>query len=317
MKDDKDYNGFSNLISESTKKNIEAMCRAIEPIRKQQEQISNLAEPLRIQSQALKDIASMTASITAEYQSSITNALQSVIKLPVMDWLHNLDFSPIYKSLQQLSNLIPGNLDKRLFSDIYLTEMYEAKWFPYAGWNAEIYLIREILEILDTTRKSKNRIKKIDSVIFDYYDNPKVEAIKKNWRKKRLPEHIMRMLHQAVQAYHRKEHALTIAVLATLWEGIIYEKVDMSHGTQKQTKESLDKLIEKNEYTEIFKSYYDEFIMYQCWKQEEVKEDVPGRNGIAHGWYSKYPSRKAALNAILFTDFLLALEPLQEEKTNG
>ena len=60
-------------------------------------------------------------------------------------------------------------------------------------------------------------------------------------------------------------------------------------------------------------SFFDEYIMYNCESVEEVKEDVPGRNSSAHSWYNKYPSRKAALNAILFTDFLLDIEPLEHE----
>ena len=48
--------------------------------------------------------------------------------------------------------------------------------------------------------------------------------------------------------------------------------------------------------------------MYSCYSVEEVIDDVPGRNSSAHSWYSEYPSKKAALNAILFTDFLLRLE---------
>ena len=309
------------------------LAQSVAPIINQQAITQNMANAMRLNlpdfSQAYRSaaldiissqtaqIAAMTASITAQYTDSIRVAMQEAIRLPVMDWLHSIDLSPIYGCLQQLGNVIPKNFDRRLFSDLYLTEMYDAKWFPYAGWDAKLSLVKEILNIIDSTRKSKTRIKRIDSVIFAYYDDKTVESIKKDWRKKELPEYIMRMLHQSVQAYHRKEYALTIAVLATLWEGIIYEKVNLPHGTQQKTKESLDKLIEQNEFTEIFKSYYDEFIMYRCYKPEEVKEDVPGRNGVAHGWYTKYPSRKAALNAILFTDFLLSLEPLQEEETNG
>ncbi len=37
---------------------------------------------------------------------------------------------------------------------------------------------------------------------------------------------------------------------------------------------------------------------------------VKDRHGVAHGWYSHYPNKKAALNAILFTGFILNLEPL-------
>lgn len=258
-------------------------------------------------------IASLAASMVGQTTLAMQNAIRDAIQIPVMNWFQDINISPIYNYLQELHNLVPKDFDRRLFTDTYLTAMYEAKWFPYAGWNVRLSLVKQILQILGTTRKSKNRVKQIDKVVFAYYNDKTVEAMKKEWRAKELPEHIMRMLHQSVQAYHQKEYALTITMMATLWEGVIYSKANLPHGTQKQTKDSMNKLIEQNEYSEIFKSYFDEFIMYQCYKPEEVKEDVPGRNGVAHGWYTKYPSKKTALNAILFTDFLLALEPLQEE----
>ena len=40
--------------------------------------------------------------------------------------------------------------------------------------------------------------------------------------------------------------------------------------------------------------------------------DVPGRHSFAHAWYTKYPTRKSALNAILFTDFLLSLKAKEQ-----
>lgn len=43
-----------------------------------------------------------------------------------------------------------------------------------------------------------------------------------------------------------------------------------------------------------------------------MKSDVPGRHGIAHCWYDTYPNRKMALNAIIFTDFLLELKPIEK-----
>jgi hypothetical protein len=57
--------------------------------------------------------------------------------------------------------------------------------------------------------------------------------------------------------------------------------------------------------------------MYNCNSSAETILDVPGRNSAAHSFYESYPTRKAALNAILFTDFLLNLEPLEEENING
>lgn len=78
-------------------------------------------------------------------------------------------------------------------------------------------------------------------------------------------------------------------------------------------------MIEENEFDKIFASFCEEFIFYDCRKVEEVKPDVPGCHGIAHCWYNTYPNKKMALNAILFTDFLLRLKPLEklEEKENG
>ena len=52
--------------------------------------------------------------------------------------------------------------------------------------------------------------------------------------------------------------------------------------------------------------------MYQCDTSADYIPDVPGRNAIAHGWFPEYTSKKAALNAILFTDFLLHLDKLEE-----
>ena len=135
-----------------------------------------------------------------------------------------------------------------------------------------------------------------------------------------LPSYMTRILVQAVQAYHRKEYALTVSALATLWEGIIQDKVnDNTYRISRRTRENLAKLIEDNEFDKIFSSFCEEFIFYDCRKLEDVKPDVPGRHGIAHCWHNTYPNRKVALNAILFTDFLLRLNPLEkpEDNTNG
>lgn len=109
---------------------------------------------------------------------------------------------------------------------------------------------------------------------------------------------------------------MTVSALSTLWEGIIQEKVkDDTYRISKRTRENLTKLIEENEFDKIFSSFCEEFIFYDCRKAEEVKPDVPGRHGIAHCWYDTYPNRKTALNAILFTDFLLGLKPLEAESS--
>jgi hypothetical protein len=195
--------------------------------------------------------------------------------------------------------------------------MFDARWFPYAGWIADFRIVDAMLEILNTSRVSKNRVNRIDRLIFSYYDKEEINNFKRRWRQMNLPSYMTRILIQSVQAYNRREYALTVSALSTLWEGIIQEKVnDSGYRVSKKTRENLNKLIEENEFDEIFVSFCDEFIFYNCTKPEEVKPDVPGRHGIAHCWYDTYPNRKVALNAIMFTDFLLRLKPLDKQEDN-
>lgn len=153
----------------------------------------------------------------------------------------------------------------------------------------------------------------LDRVIFQYYTKSKVEELRKGWREVGLPRFKVKILNQTVYAYHRSEFVLTVNTLVSLWEGIIAEKSDCpnEYRTNKRTRENLAMLIDENGYDEIFDSFCEEFIFYDCRKPGDVIADVPGRHGIAHSWYDKYPSKKMALNAILFTDFLLHLEPSQ------
>lgn len=198
------------------------------------------------------------------------------------------------------------------FNHVVICEAYDARWFPHAVWNADHELVNKVLDIVDITRKSNNRTKKIDKLIFDYYSKERVEAIRKSWRNTNIPNYKIRMMNQAVQAFHRREYAITVVMLSTLWEGIIYEKLnDNRRKNGNRTKKNFKKLIEENQCNDIFNSFFSEYIMYDCKSDKELKDDVPGRNSVAHGWYDKYPTRKAALNAILFTDFLLRLEPIE------
>ena len=50
------------------------------------------------------------------------------------------------------------------------------------------------------------------------------------------------------------------------------------------------------------------------YKKEDFIPNVPGRHITAHTLSFDYITKKAALNAILFTDFLLDLEPLPLKK---
>lgn len=260
-------------------------------------------------------VENLAAGLTAFITNPVMEAIQSVSS-SLGKWLQTVDFSPLTSILETIQS-IGFDYDYKEVNEVFLKAMFDARWFPYAGWIADFRIVDGLLEILDTSRASKNRIKRIDKLVFSYYDKDEINNIKRGWRQMNLPSYMTRILVQSVQAYHRREYALTVSALSTLWEGIIQEKVnDDGYRISKKTRENLAKLIEENEFDRIFSSFCDEFIFYDCRKPEEVKPDVPGRHGIAHCWYDAYPNRKTALNAILFTDFLLGLEPLEQIEDN-
>ena len=275
---------------------------------------------------AIKILDDLGKNATANLISGLNNLVNNSAMREIQSitsrlgkWLQTIDFSPLTSILENI-RAAGFDHDYREVNDVFLKAMFDAKWFPYAGWIASFRIVHEMLEILNSSRASKNRIKRIDRLIFSYYDKDEIDNFKRRWRKMGLPSYMIRILVQAVQAYHRREYALTVSALSTLWEGIIQEKVnDNSYRVSRKTRENLTKLIEENEFDKIFASFCEEFIFYDCRKVEEVKPDVPGRHGIAHCWYNTYPNKKMALNAILFTDFLLRLKPLEklEEKENG
>lgn len=254
-------------------------------------------------SEALESIVKMISAYQLNFSNILTGSVQQI--------LSQIDFSGLYCALSESIKIADFRVK---INNIVLSETYSAKWFPHALNADECNIQYEFLEIIVSTKRSKNRIKKIDKLILDYYSKQKIEVIKKSWRQDDISEYKYRIMHQAVQAYHRKEYAITVTVLSTMWEGLIYDKAKDTRGKKgKLTKENFSKLISNDDYNQIFADFFDEYIMYDCRSEAEVKADVPGRNSSAHSFYNKYPSRKAALNAILFTDFLVKLKSLNIE----
>lgn len=104
-----------------------------------------------------------------------------------------------------------------------------------------------------------------------------------------------------------------IPFLATMWEGIIKSKVGKN---EKKFKEKCKDLVDENGYDEVFSDFFNNLIFGQCYSVNDVVDGIPNRNGVAHSWYIKYPSQKAALNAILLTDFVLSLKPKMKRRTS-
>ena len=132
------------------------------------------------------------------------------------------------------------------------------------------------------------------------------DSLLEKWKAAPIPNHIKRLLKETLYAYRRKENGLVVGVLPTLWEGFIREKAAIEKKpSSKELRDAVAKLVEENQSSSTISAFYDTCIMYHCGSPEEAKPDVPGRHAVAHGWFERYPTKKAALNAILSTDFLL------------
>ena len=245
---------------------------------------------------------------------NFSSALTTYISSPFIEWLRDVDFSPLVRMLEN------WNFDSELIdkfdelNEIYLRAMYDAKWFPYAGWIADFELFVAVNDILGTSRgMSKRCEKRIDKAIVSYYTKTEIKRIKKQWKESDLEPHIKKALGQTLEAYLRKEYALVIPFLATMWEGIIKSK---GVGNTKKSKEDIKKLVGENGYDEVFSDFYNNMIIGTCYSIDDVVEGIPNRHGVAHSWYNKYPNQKAALNAILLTDFLINLKPKKAFEEN-
>ena len=80
-------------------------------------------------------------------------------------WLRTVDFSPLVSILENIQD-IGFDFDYEEVNEIFLKAMFDAKWFPYAGWIADFRIVDAMLEILNTSRVSKNRVNRIDRLIF-------------------------------------------------------------------------------------------------------------------------------------------------------
>ena len=245
------------------------------------------------------------------------NTMVEQLLTPTLEWLRRIDISERLKSISIDPDLL---LRYEEINEIYLKTMCKAKWFPYIVWNVDIAQLKEINVIINTSQYgSKNQEKRIDKAIITYYTKTEIRTIKKAWWNTTGLDYCTRkMLTQAMNAYLRGEYALTISCLVAMWEGFIYTKaknVPISERKRQpmgNTKQDLKNLVADNDYDPVYSDYFNNYIVSQCGSINEVIDGVPNRHGVAHSWYRKYPNKKAALNAILFTDFLINLKPIKK-----
>lgn len=277
----------------------------------------------KVISTALEPMHSYFASIAETVGNAsivMSNMLSAWTQSPFLNWLAGYDFSPILRALETVANFSITHEKIEKYKHHYLLPLYECHWFPYAGLYASFSLLDEIDEILETSRgKSKRRTARIDKAILSYYDDKRIHEIKQRCRKSTMESHVKKMVNQAINAHLRGEYVLTIACLATLWEGMLKQKMPAKTRSNKELKKDIKALVVGNGYEEILGDFYNNLIIGTCYGIEDVKEGVPNRNGIAHSWYKKYPNKKASLNAILLTDFIINLNPKEttEVTENG
>lgn len=308
-------------IDSVVKANAALTSPVVDAILKQTSMISSYTSPLveRVlkETTMLSAMSSTLTKLALNYTSNLTvlsNAVQSMLGV-----FGKIDYSPLW-NIQSLLQGFDFSKYRKELDNIYLQELTKAKWFPVHISMVNAGFFADIMNVIDTTKPdSKSRVNKLNKVFFTYYDEKNLNELKKYWKTHNIPSHIKRILYDAIQAYKRKQYALTISALAPLWQGIIQEKAKgLQEGkTNNKTKQEFQALITENDCNSFVQYYFEEYVFYTCYSLEEVKDDVPGRNSICHSWYNKYPSRKTALNAIIFTDFLLELEPIKKENTNG
>lgn len=289
-----------------------------------------------IDTSAFQIASKVTSILPPSYMSTIHSVLDSyapiwertVIQSPLLNWLNTVDISPLTRIWEHwdIDELLKNRYDE--LKQLHLQMMYSAKWFPYASTLADDNLFEEINDIIFSSRInsddtiSKRAEKRIDKAILSFYTPKEIKRIKKQWKSSATLEPFMKKaLGQALEAYLRREYALVIPFLATMWEGIIKAKTVEN---TKKPKEDFKKLVDENGYDDVFSDFYNNLIISTCYSAEEMNEGVPNRHGVAHGRYIKYPTQKAALNAILLTHFVINLKPknnntnhIQEEQENG
>ena len=93
----------------------------------------------KISMEFLKDIVTVA--------DGLGNVMMKAIQSPFVQWLQNIDYNPIISFLQNLNFDFDISDRYRELNNAYLQTMYECKWFPYAGWTADLTIFSEVNEI--------------------------------------------------------------------------------------------------------------------------------------------------------------------------
>lgn len=201
------------------------------------------------------------------------------------------------------SFLTNNHFDNNLYEEF----LYNCHWHPAMGLHLDFALTKEILAIKNCENDFDKAIPKVDEKIFRYYSDELVEKLLAGWSQY-ITDHRYKILSEAIAAYFRQEYALALCTFCCLWSNIINQIVTSNENKIEDARRNYKQISEESSW---YYKFFDNQIYYDCRSYDSIKDDVPGRNALAHGYFKSYPSKKAALNAIIFTDYLMRLRTKQ------
>lgn len=306
--------GFSNYCFPETNFLYSVSSSALETMNGLREGISNALNIGLVDA-----IESMLYSASNIIKESISSSISKIISMqsimlenistPFQDWIKKIGEYPLIQLFNQLQ--IRVDVQKR-YLEYYYIVMYDTKWFPNILLITDFELFVAINKIIQTSKdKSGRREKRIDKAFFDHFSEKRLSEISRNWHQSKLDYCVKKIVKQALKAYHRKEYALTCFSLAPMWQNIMSSIVEENQLKEKkpvssnELKNTFYSIVVVNDDSAILNDFYEHYVMSTCYSVEDVDDRIPGRHSLAHGWLKKYPTRKAALNSILLTNYLI------------
>ncbi len=290
----------------------------------------NSATSFRLNDNTMQMIKAVFSSIKGLYSPEMQKTIQYIAHIgknvidkisSAISFIQSIDFERIQQAVNILREGLSYAEDYESLIDNCMDIVYNYyNWCPsivYTFLNdMQAKSFFELIDIIDSCRLgSDNSKNKIDKIVFKYYSNSKIEVIKRICRhSSNLSVCYKKLIIEALTAYQNKNYGSTVIILSMLLQGIISNKAsNRMYQQDDKIKKCVKDLVAENKRSEAFTEFFNNCIYKPCSNCDDVNVDVLSRHAVAHGWMQNYPSKKAALNAILFTEFLLNLQPINKE----
>jgi hypothetical protein len=250
---------------------------------------------------------------TSDIASGLRNTLSQIkaIMNPLSDILATMS-EQLFRSLRKhwaalcldTSDYLLLEKERKYIEDI----LFASKWFMFSPNIAVASFVFDVATV-SRNRRIRNYDKHIGALVFKYITQDIINEISHDWQSRCVSRQIKRVMRESLCAYKQKKYASTVTLLSSLWQSIIADLYNYNgYRTDKKTKNQFATIVAEANAPEVISKFHNEYIWGDCCSVNDVIDGIPGRHAIAHGWLIeyKYPSRKTALNAILFTNFLMS-----------